>query len=203
MHNVGVANRTGRGRLYLSRCSNWHTFRPEDSKGVPRWREYARTYSGSIDVPTITLWDLVQGRRELDLIRMDVEGYEVKILESLIPHLRGSNFRASILFETHPEFYDDAECDMRPVLRALYADADYSVKYLVADGRSGDVCRQIPDAGGLLVESLPQHDLAIYYRIPMDLAVDLISESDHVHVALLERARGGAAARSCLDRAAV
>lgn len=191
-YNLGITAATGLGKLYLAEKSNWHTFYPVDVADKPAWaRKYARKFSGPIDVKAMSLWDFIQAKRRIDFIRMDIEGYEVQILESFIPHLGDSDFKARILFETHPEFYDDRAHDMERVLRALCRSAGYAVKYVVSDGHlgreAGDFFRRRGYTEEYIVTYFPTCDRAIYQYIPTEDAIECISHSEHVHAALLER----------------
>jgi FkbM family methyltransferase len=184
---LAIGRNSGRGTLHVSERSNWHCLGPP---ATANWPKYQRTYVRTIEVPTRSLWDFVQGKRAIDLIRMDLEGYEVEIFDGLLPHLGGGGFRAKLLFETHPEFYGAGRRDMRRVLTALLA-AGYDPKYLVSDRHaSGGGARLFESRGytsGSIVGLFPGADRAIYQGISRSDAIDLISGSDLVHAALLER----------------
>lgn len=127
---LAIGKASGVGTLYVSERSNWHSFVPPGSENSP---DHRRSYLGAIEVPTQSLWEFVQEKRPIDLIRLDLEGYEVEGFAGLVPHLAGTDFRAKILFETHPEFYGGGKRDMRRVLSALFESGGYVPKFLVSD----------------------------------------------------------------------
>jgi len=188
---LAIGEASGVGMLHVSERSNWHSFVPAGSENSP---EYRRSYLGAIEVPTRSLWDFVQGRRPIDLIRLDLEGYEVEVFEGLVPHLPRTDFRARILFETHPEFYGNDKRDMRRVLSALFESGRYVPKFLVSDrhtaGGGAELFRGRGYTGDHIVAAFPVYDRAVYRGVSRRDAVDLISGSELVHSALLERERG-------------
>jgi FkbM family methyltransferase len=191
-YNLGIAKETGLGKLYVSEKSNWHTFFPVDFSDQPAWvKKYTRKFMGPVDVQTMSIWDFVQSKRRIALIRMDIEGYEVEVLEGLIPRLAGSDFEAKILLETHPEFYHERTHDMQSVLHALFTAGGYTVKYLVSDGHYGNKAGEFFRRQGYpeenIVKLFRRGDRAIYKNISHNDAIEFISRSELVHAALLER----------------
>ena len=70
------------GKLFISEKSNLHSFvEDKNSNGE------------MMDIPTTTIPDFCKGKREIDFIRMDIEGYEVEVLEGLLPGLEDDDFR--------------------------------------------------------------------------------------------------------------
>jgi len=114
---VGISNRNGEAEFYLSEMSNVNTFHP-DVQGGGR----AVHLSGkSIRVPIQDVETFIQGKRPVDLVRMDIEGHEVEVFESILHAVANQGFRATILFETHFPKYDNATHNMREKLEGLFA----------------------------------------------------------------------------------
>lgn len=69
---------------------------------------------------------------KIDLVRMDVEGHEVQILQSLVEFLKRNKALAprKIIFETHE--YGAKQLQMANTLRSLFENG-YAVKYLASD----------------------------------------------------------------------
>jgi FkbM family methyltransferase len=67
--NVAIGDRTGKATMYLYEQTNWNTLVPLD-----------REFHTSVEVDTITLDELLEDQLQVDVIRMDIEGYECKII---------------------------------------------------------------------------------------------------------------------------
>jgi FkbM family methyltransferase len=88
--NVAIGDHTGIAKIYLSRKSNCHSIVQKGSADE------------SSDVRIMTLDGLVeqQGLKTVDLLRMDIEGYEFVAIEGMIETIRA--FRPMIFLEIHP-----------------------------------------------------------------------------------------------------
>ena len=80
-----------------------------------------------ITTPVISLNTLNQQYGTVDLIRMDFEGYEQTILQSLVDLNQNQRFLPSIIFELHPTAYNQEH--FRQLLTDLYQ-LGYHAKYL-------------------------------------------------------------------------
>ena len=77
-------------------------FHPEKYNSSQNTESY-----NTIDVPTVTISDFLKNKRKVDLIRMDIEGYEVEAFRGMLKILEESSISPKILFETHLPKYDD------------------------------------------------------------------------------------------------
>lgn len=185
--NFGLSNLTGTEKFYLSVMSNRHTFHP-------------REYCGSsvnilknevpIDIPVMTIGAFAEGKRSIDLIRMDIEGYEVEVFLGLLPSLDDKDFKPSILFESHQARYDSDSHDMGEPLHGLFQ-MGYYVKWLVSDQHRHGGGREAYEEKGygenhVLVE-FPLTDRAIYRNINNNDAANFICNTGWVRAVLLER----------------
>lgn len=183
--NLGISNESGVGEFYRSKKSNWHTFYPTVHTGV---ETESLVDVSPVEVPVSSIGDFARGRRNIDLIRMDVEGFEVEIIESLLSLLDDETFRPKILFEVHMPRYDDKEHNMRQCLRDVF-DKGYYVK---------DMASNIHDKGG--AESFKKrgyepNDIiktdflkrGLYDKVSNEDALELICDTDHVRTVLLVR----------------
>jgi FkbM family methyltransferase len=187
LEQVAIAESDGERPLLISEKSNWHSFQPPDVDSAVAWkRSYTRKMIGSLSVKTRALAAYLAERPPIDLVRMDLEGFEVEILEAVLglPAALSCNLR--ILFETHPEFYHSCN-DLRPVLEALCRDG-YTIQYLISDfhEREGEALfsRYGYGAANMLHENRAR---AIYSGLAAKDAIDLICESECVHAAFLAR----------------
>lgn len=125
---LGISDRCGLDRLYLSDRSNLCTFLPFGADGrcvTPGIGEAA------VDVPVVDLPTFLMDTRPIHLIRMDVEGFEVKVLGGLVEAVDSGRFSGTIVFECHTPKYGGGEYDIRSPLRRLL-DRGYRVKTLTS-----------------------------------------------------------------------
>jgi len=149
--NAAAAAADGTANLYLSQLSNVHSLIAHD---VPHPTEQY------IAVTTLSLATLQQKHGPIDLIRMDIEGYELVILQSLLELNRATNtpWLPGILFELHPPKYD------RPAFNQLLADLDrigYTARLLACSHK----------------EALAEHNLTVIAGIPTDGTTRYIAEN--------------------------
>jgi len=109
---AAVSDISGKRAFYLSEQSNLGTFHPVGSG--------AQTLTGEvIDVDTVTVPMLADRYGLPGLIRMDVEGHEVEILNGLLADVERGRYAPTIIFETHLTRYDSGH-DMAQTLRRMF-----------------------------------------------------------------------------------
>lgn len=178
---IGISNRTGEAEFHLSAMSNVNTFHPTTRSG-----ERAAHLTGkTLMVPIMDVSNFIRGKRPVDLVRMDIEGHEVEVFESIIRAIDEQGFSAKILFETHFPKYDNATHNMRVQLRALF-DRGYFPKIIAStDERKakfyehGYTPRQRIRTDGVV--------RGMYYDITADDALTFICDLGGVRTVLLER----------------
>jgi FkbM family methyltransferase len=190
---VAIADRDGSKRLLLTERSNWHSFiSPDVDPGIAWLRKYRRRIVGGAWTPARTLSTYLAGKPRMDLVRMDLEGYEGEILEG-VRALSEEETPRRILFETHPEFYGNGE-QMRDVLDRLRRERSLGVKYLISDFQHGSMrytdvepARRIFERRGYGAKFVVREfrNRAVYADIRQDDAVDLICHGECVNSALL------------------
>jgi len=115
-HRLAVGDREGEIGFALSRACNWNSI--------------AET-NGDIKVEMKTLDSLLEGSR-VDFVRMDVEGYEMRVLEGMKLTLQDSKPRMFI--EVHRDKLKDYGSTQRQVMEYL-ADLGYSIEKSFIPGR--------------------------------------------------------------------
>ena len=111
IHNAAVSNESGTKQFFLSEMSNLNTFHDTGTGSL-------HLSGKTVAVPTFTVPQIMNGRH-LDLIRMDVEGHEVEVINGLLEAIEKKVYRPSIIFETHLSRYDDEHNFEEPLRRLL------------------------------------------------------------------------------------
>jgi len=196
MENVAIDVQDAQRPLLTVDHCNWHSFHdPRITTDAPWKSHYRRRMKEPVLVRTRALSRYLEDKPQLDLLRMDLEGYEVEILDALAALPSSLTRRLHILMETHPEFYHPRRHDMRAVLQRLHERHGYRVKYLISDCQHGS--RRMPHLQpAMLVLQRhgygPRHILkmfdsrAIYMGVAMRDAIELICTSENVHAVFLE-----------------
>lgn len=182
--NIGISNKSGMANFYESTRSNWHTFYPKVHRGSNT--ESLVMMEPSV-VSVMTIGDFQEGKRKIDLIRMDVEGFEVEILDSMTPLIDDLGFRPKILFEVHQPRYDSKEHDMRNRLKGLFSKGYYT-KFLASSSYE-DSTRSIFRKRGYSPDAIIKSDgrkRGIFHNIADNDAIELICDTDLVRSVLLE-----------------
>lgn len=195
IENIAIGTEDGEAQLQIARKSNWHSLHvPRPNASVPWQAKYARAMVGSIPVRTRSLRTYLANRERIDLLRMDLEGYEIEILRSMIDLPRAQTRRMKILFETHPEFYDSATNDMRGVLERLCREHGYRFEHLISDFQRGSVQSADVESGrevfaryGYAAPHIIRNfgHRAIYANVRTEDAIELVCTSECVHAVLM------------------
>jgi hypothetical protein len=112
----------------------------------------------SISIPTTSLKTILAKHGPINLIRMDIEGYEFFVLKSLIKLNRTQKFTPHLVMELHPPKYD--KVNFKQTIKELYA-LGYHAKYLA--------CSHL--------DLLHQHHLTPIKSIPTDGTIRHIAKN--------------------------
>gem|GEM_PF-352653 len=94
---VAISDEVGVAQMFISKGSNWHSLHPTP-----------QSTDQSITVPTTTVDALVrQLEQPIDLIRMDIEGWEVKALRGAENTLKRD--KPTLVMEVHPSYLQPEE----------------------------------------------------------------------------------------------
>jgi FkbM family methyltransferase len=85
---------------------------------------------GAVEVDCIALHQFPHIDK-IDMLRMDAEGYECKIIAGALPYFRTTKRPFTIMLEVHPEAYDDQEFNFAALLNELFA-LGFSVSHSIA-----------------------------------------------------------------------
>ncbi|MFC1928297.1 FkbM family methyltransferase [Chloroflexota bacterium] len=169
IYPLAVGDKSGKGELYLSVSSNLHNMLGTIDKSGPR-----SSYTGVVEVETTTLDDFLKDKRQPDLVRMDVEGYEYFIIKGMQRTLN-QNRNIRLYIEIHPSDMKTVGLEIETMLGTLFR-AGFKPKYLVKrtkqylwqnpnsdsinidsfrfEGSLEDLVRNIDNADGLFMEKV-------------------------------------------------
>lgn len=146
--NAAVSTKDGFADLHLSKLANVHSLKEKQTS----------QYTGrSISVRTIALATLATKHPDINLIRMDIEGYEQEILQSIININQQQKFLPKILFELHPPKYDT---DTFNTLLSNLASLGYRARYLASSH----------------IDLLNKHNLNVVAKLPTDGTIRYIAK---------------------------
>ncbi|MFW6079408.1 MAG: FkbM family methyltransferase [Gemmatimonadota bacterium] len=183
--HAGAADRPGRMRLLVSELSNLHTFRRQSRAGDAR-----RALRGeSVEVETVTLAGFLRGRRPVDLIRMDIEGFEVEVLTGLLPAIEDGTFGGAIVFEAHTPDYG-GEHDIREPLRRLF-ERGYRARWVTSNDEPEPRLRGRGYEPTTEIETAGLRRRGVYEDVAADDLLELVFREGGVRDVALVRAPGG------------
>jgi len=173
-----VSSQTGTGQMFVSSHSNLHTFHNEGSAAN-------LLNSQPIDVPTFMLRDVVTDRFQPHLLRMDVEGHEVEILNQLAELSASQIMSPNVIFETHLSRYT-SDNDFVPVLRKLF-DIGYTVTQAASSNAAGTkIISELGYEGSDAFYSDFTHRV-IFNNIRNEDAINAICQTGGLRTILLEK----------------
>jgi len=180
IHEMAVSNETAKRKFYISEMSNLNTFHDTGTGSL-------HLNGAAIDVATTTVPAVMRGRRP-DLIRMDVEGHEVEVLEGLLPAIKDGAMAPMVIFETHLSRYS-AEHDIGRPLREMFA---HGYKVSLAGSSSYRGTKMVMDRGcePLLRLRSDGDDRAIFENLSPEHVLDMITRTGGLRTVLLAPAAG-------------
>lgn len=186
IYNLGAADRVGEADFHLAEYSNLHTFMAEQYKFGDKSKKLLK--GQTIKVPLTTVSEFAKGKRKIDLIRMDVEGFEVEVIDGMEEAFKTDPaFGPAICFETHFPKYDDTHHSMRKRLRGLF-ERGYRVTRISSNSEKKN--RHILEMGYTpykTMKSSDTHVQGLYMDIKNGDAEKLICDLGGVRDVLLRR----------------
>ena len=83
-----------------------------------------------LEVETLTLDKFLVGKRPIDFVRMDVEGYEGKIIKGMSNTAKNSRNRLQMFIEIHPGVFENSKATLAELIQDL-TDMGLRVKFIV------------------------------------------------------------------------
>jgi len=128
LYQMGMSDQEGVFNLFISNRSNLHTLNPEYSKSYTK----KEPFKGSMRIEVADITKFLREKKNIDFIRMDIEGHEVEVLNGLYRGLDDLRIFPSILFETHLHKYNYVDHNMKDTLGKLFAKG-YNVEAIISN----------------------------------------------------------------------
>ena len=179
-----ISSSSGTDTFHLASSSNLNTFQ--------NYGTVAQHLTGeTIEVNTYRVAEVLTKEeldRGVDLIRMDVEGHEVDVINGMMEEIKAGILSPSIIFETHISRYTK-ENDMAATLQGLF-ECGYSAKYIASSWQPGT--DRIRAFGYKEFESIKTDGCirAIFENIEPEDAVEIICNTGGARTVYLERPAG-------------
>lgn len=176
--DAAVSDQPGRRSFHLSEQSNLGTFHPVGGG--------SETLTGkTVDVETLTVPILAERFGKPDLLRMDVEGHEVEVLNGMINDVRQGKYAPMVIFEPHLSRYTEGH-DMAVTLRALFS-LGYRVPMLASSSDRGSA--KIAAKGYTPGERIATDGVyrTLFADIRDDDAIDLLCKTGGVRTVILAK----------------
>lgn len=125
---AAISDTNDEREFFMAHSSNLNTFHNTGSGAHDLTGE-------TITVTTMTVVDMMKNSGTPDLIRMDVEGHEVEVINGMLSAIQRNELAPMIIFETHITRYGKNH-DMEAALRGLFH-CGYRVQYLASNAESG------------------------------------------------------------------
>jgi FkbM family methyltransferase len=178
-----ISSSRGTDTFHLASSSNLNTFQ--------NYGTVKQHLTGEkIEVDTYRVSEVLTSEeldRGVDLIRMDVEGHEVDVINGMIDDIKSGTLSPSIIFETHISRYTK-DNDMAVSLQNLF-NYGYSVKYMASSWQAGTEI--IRNFGYQEFESIKTDGCirAIFEDIKPEDAIEIICNSGGARTVYLESPR--------------
>ncbi len=171
-HNNGMSNKKGTERFFLSNHSNLHTFM---AKGFKDNYITKGTSNNFIKVDVMDVSSFIKNMKSIDLVRMDVEGFEVEIIEGLEEAVKSGLFNGKIVFECHFPKYDDIKHSMRRQLEMLFK-YNYRVKAMTSNNEATSKIKNFGYKAEKIICTSDNFYQGVYRDISKGDAIRLICE---------------------------
>ena len=132
LYHLAISDADGIAQIAKTKSSNGCTMFLNDGERS----DYARNNLDKrikeiISVNTMTLDNFLRNKHMPDLIRMDVEGYETKIIKGMVKTLEDSKSGTKIFLEIHSALYKDPISTVSEIF-AAFTRYGFKVEYIVA-----------------------------------------------------------------------
>ncbi len=171
-----ISNKDQNAEFILSSKTNLSSFDLEKSKNNPN----------SITVQTYDLGTYLKNKQRVDLIRMDIEGHEIEVFDSLIKFSKDfkSHLPKKIIFETHLGIYKKKKEHVKEIFNKIF-DIGYKIKYFSSPNEPREALKERGYNPFKIIKDFPFHR-GIYKNVNDQDFIDIITDTGGIRTVLLE-----------------
>ena len=182
MYNVAAGETEGEAKFYISEYSNMHTMVPytkygEVSKGIHK--------DEFIMIDVVNPSAFLEKKKPVDIIRMDIEGFEVEVINGLESAIKEGVFSGKIIFEAHFPKYSDSH-SIKNALFMLF-DNGYSVTAVTSNDENTTFLKKRGYSPHMLYQTSDTRFQGLYGPISNDDAIYFLSEVGGVRDVVLSK----------------
>ncbi|MCK5149954.1 FkbM family methyltransferase [Candidatus Pacearchaeota archaeon] len=172
VYEMALSDKKGSKKMYLTKESNMNTF-VEQNK-----------FNGEAPIiQTTTVDDFVKDK-EIDFIRMDIEGFEYELFSGMEKLIK-SKKPLKIMMEFHSDLYDEKR-DFKKKVRLL-KENNFKAKYLVTWDKPYTELMVPRGYKPLKIINDSPNTRALYKDVKMDDLIELLKKRNVIRAALFER----------------
>lgn len=130
-HFCAISDTCGVSKIAMTRESNFSTMFLDEHE-MSEWMKKQLEISTEkiVDVETLTLDKFLIDKGPVDFIRMDVEGYEGRIIKGMPDTVKNSRSCVRLFMEIHPGIFGDSQAMVAEIIQDL-TDLELKVKFII------------------------------------------------------------------------
>jgi len=171
-----ISNNDEKAEFTLSSKTNLSSFNLKESQN----------YSNTITVQKYDLGTYLKDKKRVDLMRMDIEGHEIEVFDSLINFSKNfqNHLPKKIIFETHFRIYEQNKKYVQQIIRKIF-EVGYEVKYFSSPNEPKEVLKKRGYYPFKIIKDFPFHR-GIYKEANQQDFIDFLTDSGGVRTVLLK-----------------
>ena len=179
-YQMGASDTNSPRFLYRSKYSNMHSFILPENDIID-----IKNPKSQVEIEMTNLSDFIHDKQTIDMLRMDIEGYEVEVLLGLQKAIKEKIWTGKILFECHFKKYTETH-SIKNQLEFLFHNG-YKTKYVTS---TDELKPRIKNLGYKPIKIIQTNDTrfrGIYKNISDSDTIELICNSGGVRDVLFQK----------------
>ena len=179
-YQMGASDTNSPRFLYRSKYSNMHSFILPENDILD-----IKNPKSQIEIKMTNLSDFISNKEPIDMLRMDIEGYEVEVLLGLQDAIKNNTWTGKILFECHFKKYNETH-NIKNKLEFLF-DNGYKTRYVTSTDERKPRIRNLGYKPIKIIQTNDTRFRGIYENISNPDTIQLICNSGGVRDVLFEK----------------
>ncbi len=173
---AAISNKDEKSEFSLCSKTNLSTFNPKENQD----------YSNSVEIQKYDFGNYLKNKKRVDWVRMDIEGHEIEVFESLIKFSKNfeNHLPKKIIFETHCDIYKKKKENVRKILGEIF-ELGYEIKYFSTPNEPVEALK-IRSYYPFKIINDHLFRRGIYKEINYQDFIDIITEVGGIRTVLLE-----------------